>query len=111
MNDDEPRSVDMFRMQREELRWRLLRALEAGRPGAVSEKLLLRVAAAVNLPTTPREIRVQLEYLEGLKLVSIEKGAPDQVKEWMAKLTPEGVNVTDYTSECPAGIVRPPRRY
>lgn len=110
MNDDEPKSVDMFRMQREELRWRLLRTLDSGRPGFVSEDLLWRVAQNVGLPGTLRGIRIELEWLEGLQLVQIEKGTPDQGLKWMAKLTPTGVNVTDYTSACPPGIVRPPKR-
>lgn len=99
--------IDFDRISREEVRWRLLRVLDAGRPLPVGETLVFRAMHDVSLPLTPRELRRELDYLEGLELVVIEeKDAP----EWLSRLTARGVDVVEYSVAAPVGIKRP-RKY
>jgi hypothetical protein len=98
---------DLEKAQREETRWRIMRALDAGRPLRVSETLLLRVLADIDLPVTPHEVRRELDYLEERKLVEVtgkEEGT------WLANLTRMGIDIVEYTVPCDPGIARPPRR-
>jgi DNA-binding transcriptional ArsR family regulator len=98
--------VDFERAQREEARWRILRALDAGRPGAVSETILFRCLADIKLKLTPRELRRQLDYLRDRQLITImDEDGPT----WSAELTRIGVDVVEYTVPCEPGIARPPK--
>ena len=90
-------------IQREDLRWRILSTLEAGRPGAVSEDLVFRIAKDVGLNIAQPDVRSEMSWLEDLHLVSVtERG-----RTWMARILPTGVNVVEYTVEAPVGIARP----
>lgn len=96
--------IDLERLQREEARWRVLKCLDAGRPGPVSETILYRVLVDINLPLTPNGLRRELDYLEERELIEIsDQGTPT----WSAKLTRIGIDVVEYTVECDAGIARP----
>ncbi|MEW5763701.1 MAG: cytoplasmic protein [Acidobacteriota bacterium] len=98
--------IDLEKAQREEIRWRLLRALDAGRPLPVLESLLLRICQDVDLPATPSQVRRELAYLEIRGLVRIHgKLGPT----WRAELTRDGVDVVEYAVACESGIARPPR--
>jgi len=55
--------LDLAQKQREEARWRILRVIDAGRPIAVSESIVLRVLADVRLPLGPAGVRRELDYL------------------------------------------------
>ena len=65
-------NIDIERAQREETRWRILRCLDAGRPGFVAETIIYRVLVDIHLP-----------------------------------MTPNGVDVVEYTVDCDPGIARP----
>lgn len=93
------------KLQQEEARWRILAALNAGRPTSVTETLLHRVCTDLSMPLTERDIRRELDYLERRKLVIVDKTK----KVWLAELTHVGIDVVEYTVECEPGIARPPQ--
>jgi hypothetical protein len=96
--------IDMEKVQREEARWRILCALNAGRPMPVSETIILRVLHDINLPITPIGLRRELDYLEDRKLIAItDKEGPT----WSAELNHYGVDIVEYTLACLPGIARP----
>ncbi len=96
--------VDLEKAVREEIRWRLMRALDAGRPYAVTEDILLRTLDDIQMPVTSHEIRRQLDYLRDHRLVDL---SGEDTQTWNAELTAKGVNVVEYTEPAPAGIARP----
>jgi hypothetical protein len=97
---------DLERAQREEARWRVLATLNAGRPQAVAETLVLRVLTDIRLPMTPTQLRSELKYLEARKLIQIDRNTPNL---WLCELTHLGTDVVEYTVPCNAGIARPER--
>lgn len=100
--------VDMEKLQREEIRWRILKILDAGRPLPVSEAITLRALQDSNLVVTPHSLRRELDYLEDRKLVTVTgKDSPT----WSADLTRLGVDVVEYTLDCDPGIARPKKWY
>lgn len=99
-------SVDMEKATREQVRWRILKALDAGRPLPVSELIVMDVLQDSSLPVTPHGLRRELDYLEDRKLITISnKTRP----VWNAELTHYGVDLVEYTVECFPGIARPAR--
>ncbi|HEU4601565.1 MAG TPA: cytoplasmic protein [Steroidobacteraceae bacterium] len=98
--------IDFEKAQREEARWRILRALDAGRPGAVSETILFRVLKDIKLPISPKGLRRELDYLRDRELITI---VDEDGPTWSAELTRIGVDVVEYTVPCDAGIARPPK--
>lgn len=96
--------MDIEREQREEMRWRALVVLNAGRPKPVSESLILRVLTDVALPATPHSLRRELDYLEHRQLIRITNR---EKPVWMCELTRLGVDVVEYTVACDPGIARP----
>ena len=95
--------VDVEKLEKQQARWRILRALDAGRPIGVSETLILRTLGDIKLSRSPAEVRRELDYLASKKLVDLEKDRP----VWHAKLTAYGIDVAEYTVDCPVGIDRP----
>lgn len=96
--------VDLEKAHREETRWRILRALDAGRPLQVSETVIFRALADASLPISPAELRRELDYLRDKELIALS-GEDGPV--WAAELTGHGVDVVEYTVPAPAGIARP----
>lgn len=96
--------VDLGKAYREEIRWRILRALDAGRPLSVSETVIFRALSDASLSITPAALRRELDYLRDKDLIELSD-EPDQV--WAAALTGFGVDVVEYTVASPAGIARP----
>lgn len=96
--------VDIEKAQREQIRWRILKVLDAGRPMPVSEVVILQVLQDSSLPVTPHGLRRELDYLENRKLVEItHRDRP----VWSAELTHYGVDLVEYTIPCLPGINRP----
>ena len=87
-------------------RWELLRVLNvAGHIGA-TETMAFHTLVAI-WPDMSREwIRNQLDYLESRRLIEIER---HEIKDWRAKLTRHGWDVTSYVVDCEPGIARPPK--
>lgn len=96
--------VDLEKAEREETRWRILRALDAGRPLPVSETVLFRALTDASLAVTPKQLRRELDYLRDKKLVVL---TGEVTPVWSAELTATGVDVVEYTIEAPAGLNRP----
>lgn len=100
--------VDLQRAEREEIRWRILKTLDAGRPRPVSETIILRTLSDMELPVTPYGLRRELDYLKDRSLITL-KGVDEPV--WIADLTRYGVDVVEYTIACEPGIARPKKWY
>ena len=96
--------IDLEKAQREETRWRILVALNAGRPGKLSETVVFRVLHDASLPVSPNEVRRELDYLRDKGLLDLH-GEDGPV--WTAELTGAGVDVVEYSVAAPAGISRP----
>lgn len=96
--------VDYEKAHREEVRWRTLRTLDAGRPLAVSETVIYRALADASLPVSPAALRRELDYLRDKGLVQL---LGEQTPVWSAQLTGHGVDVVEYTVDAPPGIARP----
>lgn len=97
---------NMDKHRRESIRWMLLLALNHARPHDIGEVLLLRTVQAEFPDTSPLEIRRELDYLAGRRLVEISK---DPSGPWRAQLTRYGVDIAEYTVDCEPGIARPPK--
>ncbi|ENX20176.1 hypothetical protein F892_03099 [Acinetobacter vivianii] len=95
---------DLDKARREGTRWLLLISLNRARPIGCSDAILLDVVNALYPRTTVVELHSQLEYLQNKKLVEIDR-KPDG--HWNSKLNSEGIDVVEYTTECPPGIARP----
>ncbi|HVN63070.1 MAG TPA: hypothetical protein VMT58_00425 [Candidatus Binataceae bacterium] len=102
-----PEGIDLEQKRREEARWRILRAVDAGRPIAVSEEIVWRVLADIKLPLSINALRRELAYLRGHGLIDIEGEDGDA---WFIRLTAAGVDVVEYNQPAPPGVARP-RRY
>lgn len=100
---------DLVKAKREQLRWLILKALDAGRPLPVHQDLILSVAQAVHADANLTEIRRELDYLEKRELVSIRRDPAGTAGPWKAELDRFGIEVVEYTVECDAGIARPPK--
>ena len=98
----------MEKAQRETVRWRILCVLNAGRPLEVGEDLIQRALEDASMRITPSNLRRELEYLSGRKLVTLN-GVDGPV--WSARLTHYGVDLVEYTVECFPGIARPRKWY
>lgn len=103
------RELDLEKAARESTRWYILKALDAGRPYSVGEDVLLRALVDSKFHLTPRQIRIELDYLADRKLIDL-KGKDEESEHWEAELTAIGVDVVEYTVPCNPGIARPPKR-
>lgn len=92
-------------LAREDLRWRILSTMEAGRPNSVSEDLIFRIAKDVGLDITLRDIRNEMTWLEDQNLIQLTHRG----KLWMGRILSTGVNVVEYNVDAPVGIARPHR--
>ncbi|OHC35501.1 MAG: hypothetical protein A2Y50_09080 [Pseudomonadales bacterium RIFCSPLOWO2_12_59_9] len=99
--------MDYEKIRRENIRWHILVAANAGAPQPVAETLILSAIQSIPVECTALELRRQLDYLADRGLVELKRheGAP-----WTADLTREGADVVEYTIECDPGIARP-RKY
>ena len=96
--------TDLVKARRENMRWLVLNALNNARPLGAMDVLLLTVGQAIYPDASANELHAQLGYLEDKQLVDIER-QPDG--HWHAKLNSNGIDVVEYTVDCPAGIARP----
>lgn len=97
--------LDLDRAAREEIRWRILKVLDASRLNPVTETIIFRVVAGdLKLALTPNKLREELSYLEERGLVRVT-GRDESV--WLAQLTRAGVDIVEYTVPIDPGIARP----
>lgn len=97
---------NLDRARLKELRWRILKVLEAGRPVKVRESLIHLAITDADLEASPQEIRRELDYLRDHQLVEI---AGEGTPTWTAALTGLGVDVVEYSVDAPPGVARPAR--
>ncbi|WP_413190170.1 hypothetical protein [Psychrobacter sp. AT9] len=97
-------SIDMAKARREGMRWHLLNALDKARPIGAIDTLLLDVVRCIYPDTTVKELHTQLDYLDNWSLVVLDK-YPDG--HWHSCLNSNGVDIVEYTEDCPRGIARP----
>lgn len=99
---------ELEKHSRAEVRWRILRILDSGRPTPCAETLIYRVLDDVHLATSPQQLRRELDYLRDKSLVVLHT---ENRATWLAELTAEGVDVVEYSIPAPAGIARPSREF
>jgi hypothetical protein len=68
--------------------------------------VLLHTIQGLYEDATQQEIRRELDYLEGRKLIFIQNR---HTGTWRAGLARYGVDIVEYTVDCEPGIARPPR--
>lgn len=90
--------------RREGMRWHIINTLNKARPYTTSEVFLLDVMRGIYADVTALELRQQLEYLAGRKLIVLTK---EPIGAWFCDLTRIGIDIAEYTIECEAGIGRP----
>lgn len=98
-------NAEIERAQRETMRWRVLKILDAGRPVAMSESIVLTALSDAKFQVTLVALRRELDYLENRKLIEI---TGRDTSTWSAELTHYGVDLVEYAIPCNPGIARPP---
>lgn len=96
--------TELHKARREGMRWHLLNALDKARPLGALDVLLLDVVRCIYPDATANELHAQLDYLQDVGLIHVDK-KPDG--HWHGKLNHQGINVVEYTIDCPVGIARP----
>lgn len=99
-----PHSLDLDRLRTEQVRWIILRALDAAAPIGASQDVLLHLLRAMYPDMDMPELCHELEHLALRGLAVIHRYSVDQ---WIAETTEQGALVVGYCIPCPAGIGRP----
>jgi 1,4-alpha-glucan branching enzyme len=103
MHDDEELSPAQIKaITRRMMRWRVLKTIYMGQDIGVNETIIHFALNKSDIEVTEQGVRVQLDYLAGLGLIHLTQG-----RHWNAKITPQGIDVVEYTTDCPPGILRP----
>lgn len=97
-------NIDPAKVRRESMRWLILLTLNTSRPIDPHEAVVLATVQGMFSDATAIELRRELDYLADRLLVTLVKSPSGP---WVAGLTALGVDVTEYTVECRAGIARP----
>lgn len=97
-------SIDPHKVRREHMRWVLILTLNNARPMGCYEEIALATVQGIFLDATQLELRRELDYLAGRRLVDLRK-EPDG--RWYAELNRHGVDLAEYTVDCEPGIARP----
>jgi hypothetical protein len=100
----EPAVLWIRKVRREDMRWRCLQFLDAARPDGMTDSALLPLIRMIYPDATLKELRRELDYLGKADLFSIEPLAADL---WQLHLTYHGIDLVEYTNDCPPGIGRP----
>ncbi len=99
--------MNVIQARKENLRWLIVYALDFARPVGTSDAVIHSAILKIDEETTLIEVRKGLDYLEGKKLVQVDrKKAPT----WLAKLTADGVDFVEYNERDDLntkGIARP----
>lgn len=97
-------NIDPQRIRRESLRWLIILTLNNARPVGAYEGPILTVAQSEYPDATAIELRRELDYLSGRRLVCLLK---EPSGRWFAELTRHGTDIAEYTVDCEPGIARP----
>lgn len=90
--------------QHEVGRWRILKILDSGRPGRLSEDLIRVALNDAEIQFTAQELRRELDYLALRKMVELHG---QKTPHWSARLTRLGIEIVEYMVDCEPGIARP----
>jgi hypothetical protein len=85
------------------VQWMILRMLYACRPGAASEKIILKVLESLDFGCELNDVREAITYMQSAGLLNTIHGRTG----WRARLTKLGVAVVEYSEQAPPGIGRP----
>lgn len=99
-----PQELHPAQAQRESLRWTILLALNYARPVGASETIVLRTVQDIPIHITSLELRKELDYLAGMGFIELRR---EDRETWYAKITPSGIDLVEYQTDCPPGIGRP----
>jgi hypothetical protein len=100
-------AIDIDKAHRETRRWLILQTLNIARPVGATDTLMIS-AISQTLPTTMRELRLDLDYLAERELIKLT--GRDQLA-WQASLTRHGIDLAEYTIPCEPGIDRPKKYF
>ncbi|MBH03989.1 MAG: hypothetical protein CMP08_07680 [Xanthomonadales bacterium] len=92
------------KIQRENMRWRILQTAEVSHPWPVREDLLLSTVAGPDMPITSTDLRREVAYLERRELVTVKNRG---LGPYLVELTRYGLDLAQYTIDCQPGIARP----
>lgn len=95
--------IDIEAVRRGQIRWLCLEQLDRIRPDVMTELALLAIIQVVYPNASHIELRRELDYLKLCTLLTISS----KLDMWHLTLTYQGIDVVEYTSECPDGIGRP----
>lgn len=101
-HNDAPTAEQLRQMEIRELRWRILRILYMARDTGTNEHVVYAALDGMKLGVSPVTVRRELEYLAGLELLALT-----QSRTWHAEITPQGIDVVEYTIDAPPGVARP----
>jgi hypothetical protein len=93
----------LARTRREALRWIFLKTLHIDMRYIGTDLALLNVARSEYPDATLTEVRRELQYLFLAKLLTLT----EKKNRWQLQLTRDGVDVAEYSIQCPPGIGRP----
>jgi len=97
-------SLVMQRTRRESFRWRCLDLLDAARPNHLTGEMLLQSVRSDYPDTLAIELWRELDYLSKCDLLTF---APSAMGATSLELTRQGIDLVEYTTDCPPGIGRP----
>jgi hypothetical protein len=98
--------IELQKRDREFARWMILRMLYAGRPGGISEIVILRVLQSLDFVCELDHVRQDIDYMQSIGLA--EAGWDGMTGCW-ARLTALGIAVVEYNEHAPSDIGRPRR--
>ena len=98
--------IELQKRAHEFVRWMVLRMLYAGRPGGVSELIILRVLQNLDFDCELDDVRQDMDYMCS---VGLAEAGQDNLTGCWARLTTLGVAVVEYSACAPSGIGRPRR--
>ena len=96
--------IDLTKATRENVRWYILRALDAARPEGTTETIILSALEGIPMDITQKGLRRELGYLEERNLIEV---GGRKTPVWYAKINRAGIDIVEYTVECHPGIARP----
>jgi len=96
--------IELQKRARELVRWMILRMLYAGRPGRVSELIILRVLKSLDFDCKLDDVRQDMDYMRS---VGLAEAGQDNLRGWWARLTALGIAVVEYGARTPSGIGHP----
>lgn len=100
--------TDHTKIRRENIRWQILLTLNNARPIGAYESIILSVVRAEYPDSTQHEIRRELDYLHGRRLIELNKKSDGR---WFSELARYGVDVVEYTIDVEPGIARPEKYF